>query len=375
MLIASLRRRRSGSCVALLLALACKSETSPAAETGGTSAADDDDPSSPDDDDDDDSDPSSPDSGDTTEDDDTSDPTDPSDPDPSNPTTNGSVDDDGGDGEDPEPPPANEPNLPSITGTCPDLTQTLEFQLTHDLTFAPDTLTPRVVRLFMDENVLSQDGPVVYYWHGTGGNPNEAIQGLGQDGIAAIRAAGGIVVAPFADEASGMYPWTPVGGNIDHDNLLADEVIACAMDQVGIDPHRIHSVGFSAGGIHTVTMSTRRAAYLASVVSYSGGEFGAVLAADSDPDNLFAAMSVHGGPDDVYEGAVSFQEPSEHYAELLQASGRFALLCDHGQGHSVPASIQASVVRFFADHPWGTTPSPYALGLPSEFPDGFCVIP
>jgi len=270
---------------------------------------------------------------------------------------------------------ANEPNLPSITGTCPDFFQTLDFQLTHDLTFAPDTLTPRVVRLFMDESVVDQDGPIVFYWHGTGGNPNEAIQGLGQDGIAAIRAAGGIVVAPFADEASGMFPWTPVGGNIDHDNLLADEIIACAVDQVGIDPHRIHSVGFSAGGIHTVTMSVRRAAYLASVVSYSGGEFGPTLAPDTDPDNLFAAMSVHGGPDDVYEGVVSFQEPSEHYADLLQMSGRFALLCDHGQGHSVPVSIQASVVQFFADHPWGTTPSPYLGGLPIAFPDGFCVIP
>ncbi len=294
----------------------------------------------------------------------------------SNPgSDNGSVDDDGGEGDDTSPPPLNEPNLPTITGVCPDFFVTLENQLAHELVFAPEGITPRQVRLYMDESVVDLDGPVVFYWHGTGGNPTEAVYGLGMGGIAGIRAAGGIVAVPYADEASGTYPWTPVGGNIDHDNLLADEIIACAQDQVGIDAHRIHSAGFSAGGIHTVTMSTRRAAYLASVVSYSGGEFGPVLAPDTDPDNLFAAMSVHGGPDDVFQGAVSFQEPSEHYAELLQMSGRFALLCDHGAGHSVPTDIQTSVMRFFADHPWGTTPSPYENGLPPEFSHGYCTIP
>lgn len=281
---------------------------------------------------------------------------------------------DGGEGEDSGPPPLNEPNLPTATGVCPDFFETLGTQDTHDLTFAPAGETPRVVRLFMDANAMTKDGPIIIYWHGTGGETNEAIQALGEAGVDQVRAAGGVVAAPTPDPASGTYPWTPVGGNLDHDNVFADEIIACAIDQIGIDVHRIHAAGFSAGGIHTAAMSVRRAAYLASVISFSGGEFGPVLGLDTDPDNLFAGMVVYGGPGDVYGGGVGFEESSRHFASLLQQTGRFAILCNHGLGHHLP-NVTAPGMQFLMDHPWGTSPSPYENGFPGVFPGDYCVIP
>lgn len=351
--------------LAFVLASACN-ESTPSQGTGASTGGNDDAPSSGADDDDD------PDGDGSSAAPDTSAPGDASDPDPSDPSSADGLD--GGDSDGDGPPPANEPNLPSISGVCPDFFETLAFQDTHDLMFAPDGRTPRSVRLFMDANAMRLDGPLVFYWHGTGGETNEAFAAFGEPAIDMIRAAGGIVAAPTPDPASGTFPWQPVGGNLDHDNILADEILACAIDQVGVDVHRIHSAGFSAGGMHTAAMSVRRAAYLASVISFSGGEFGPVLALDTDPDNLFAGMVVHGGPTDVYGGGVSFQEPSEHYAELLQMSGRFALLCDHGQGHHLP-NAPASAMQFLMDHPWGASPSPYENGLPGVFPDGYCVIP
>jgi hypothetical protein len=74
----------------------------------------------------------------------------------------------------------------------------------------------------------------------------------------------------------------------------------------------------------------RRAGYLASVVTYSGGQLAAI------PD--------------------------------LLAAGRFDFICDHGLGHRIPPDVGASVWRFLQDHPFGTKPSPYAAALPAGFP-------
>ena len=41
---------------------------------------------------------------------------------------------------------------------------------------------------------------------------------------------------------------------------------------------------------------------------------------------------------------------------------------DHGGGHTVPSGYGASVANFFFAHPFGTEPSPYAEGLPADFP-------
>jgi len=133
---------------------------------------------------------------------------------------------------------------------------------------------------------------------------------------------------------------------------------------VGVDLRRIHSIGMSAGGLQTTQMSFRRSGYLASVVTFSGGLLGA--APLQEQQNKFAAMIVHGGDSDVV--GIGFKPISEAYRDALQTNGHFAFICDHGGGHSIPQDIQPSVSLFFADHPFGTSPSPYASALPGSFP-------
>ncbi len=293
-------------------------------------------------------------------------------------TDDGEIDvatDDGGEGGDDGPPPLNEPVLPSVTGRCPDLGAAIATGLTPvDVTVDPAEANARTLRIWIGDEAETMDGPVIFYWHGTGGDTNEAIIALGDPGIASVVAAGGIVIAPFADPAAGSFPWFLVDSNNESDLLVADEFIACAHEQVGIDPHRIHSAGFSAGGMHTVAMSWMRSNYLASVASYSGGEFGFVHPPDVNPDNLFSAMVIHGGDNDIWNGSVEFVGSSENYAEQLQAVGKFAMLCDHGQGHALPPLGQATLT-FFDDHPWLASPSPYVEGFPGVFPPGYCWIP
>ncbi len=254
--------------------------------------------------------------------------------------------------------------LPTPTGTCPQL-------VAGAVTFEPAGIAPRAVQLWMADEVAASDGPLVFYWHGAGSSPvSEPPYGLGE-ALDAVRAQGGVVAAPHHDPAAGQWPWFLTAGSGPEDDLLvADEVLACAIEQVGIDTRRIHSIGMSAGALQTTQLSYRRSGYFASVVTYSGGLIGSPP--QQEDQNKFAAMIFHGGPTD--QVMLSFQQLSEAYRDDLLGKGHFAFICDHGQGHELPkGGAQASLWQFFEDHRFGTVPSPYQGGLPGGFP-AYCAL-
>ncbi len=257
-------------------------------------------------------------------------------------------------------------DLPEASKPCPPISD-------GTIVFNPTGINaPRDVRIWMDPDTVDElDGPVVFYWHGTGGNPQEAVTGLGELGISEILDAGGIVVAPTADPLAGVFPWYLVLGQQQDDLLVADEVLACAHQQFGVDTTRIHSLGFSAGALHTAQMSIRRSSWIASVVLYSGGLIFGAMPEFEEPDNDFPAMIFHGGAGD--QVVVGFKQASEDYQKYLTASGDFSFICDHGGGHTIP-DAQDSVMQFFYDHPFGVTPEPYADELPDGFP-AYCALP
>ena len=263
----------------------------------------------------------------------------------------------GGQAPDPEPEPAS---LPTPTGACPAFAPGTN-------TFAPAGIAPRDVEIWVAPNPTMNDGPLVFYWHGTGSSPVvEPPYGL-EGIIDEVTTLGGLVAAPHADPAAGTFPWfLTTGTGAEDDLLLADEILACAIENVGIDVRRIHSIGMSAGGLQTTQMSYRRSGYIASVATYSGGLIGSAPTIQ-EPTNPFAAMILHGGMDDNV--LISFQTASEAYRDDLRGRGHFAFICDHGMGHSIPKhdGIQNAIGAFFAAHPFGET-SPYASALPSDFP-------
>jgi predicted esterase len=260
----------------------------------------------------------------------------------------------------PDLPKSGPKTLPKPTQTCPKLSE-------GEVTFLGVA-----VRVWVGSKAATIKGPLVLYWHGTGSNPGETVFGLGQKNIDAIKAQGGLVAAPkgptgLAGEQTGGVVWRS------GDFALADEILACAIQEVGIDPKRIHSAGMSAGGLHTAQMSYTRSGYLASVTTYSGGLIKYVPPPPSqDPANKIPAMIMHGGVKDVL-GTFSFKESSERYLKDLKDKGHFAFICDHGQGHWLAPGGGSAVWRFFQDHPFGTSPSPYQAGLPASIPD-YCTL-
>lgn len=255
-------------------------------------------------------------------------------------------------------------SLPKPKGTCPELTE-------GKITVAPGGKA-RDVQIWISDAAKTLDGPLVFYWHGTGSSPViEPPAGIGKDQISAIKALGGIVAAPYHDPAAGTFPWFLTGGTgAEDDIVVADEIVACAIEKVGIDVRRIHTMGMSAGGLQTVQLSWRRSGYIASSVVYSGGQY--LMPPNQDPSNKFASMIFWGGKTDCY-GQYCFDVPTNAYKKALTDTGHFNFLCDHGGGHSIPFKDVAASWRFLSDHPYGTNPSPYTAGLPPELPS-YCAL-
>ena len=265
----------------------------------------------------------------------------------------------------PPPPPPQDGGgrLPQPTGACPDFKA-------GTITVNPAGIAPRTARVWMTDAAKTMHGPLVFYWYATGSSSNEVPYALGST-LTAIQAAGGIVIAPTSDPATGQFPWYLVSTNKDDDLRVADELVACAEQKVGIDARHIHAMGMSAGGLQTTQMSFFRSSYLASVVTFSGG-LGQAAPAYRDPSNLFAAMIFHGGTADIVYN-FDFQAASDRYKTKLVGDGHFAFICNHGMGHAIPTDAAASVWKFFQAHAFGTQPSPYAGGLPAGFPT-YCAL-
>ena len=258
-------------------------------------------------------------------------------------------------------PPASK--LPQVQGACPDLRDGA-------------TVTVNGIRFRLWVGDAARKGPLVFYWHGTGGTGDEAralfgvlTGGLGQPVINEIKAAGGIVAS--ADNTSGQGMPTDYGVWATDDFKAADQIVACAIQKNMIDPGRIHTLGFSAGGLAAGTMYWQRSNYLASVVTYSGGTSpwpGNTL--DQDPTNKVPVMAFHGGSGDWV--VLSFADQSKDMARRATAAGKPAFVCNHNGGHMIPAAGPRAAWEFFKAHPYGTNPSPWASGNKPPGVPAFC---
>jgi predicted esterase len=217
----------------------------------------------------------------------------------------------------------------------------------------------------MSDAAGAMDGPLVFFWHGAGGDPSEAPGALGDKAMSEIQAQGGIVAAPYHDPVANQLPWyLCLGGTQEDDLKVADEILACAIAKKGVDLRRVHSVGFSAGAMNTEQFAARRSGYIASEVVYSGAQIGNPPI--QDENNLYPGMLFYGGPNDTV--IVSFDSETHSYHDWMTSNGHFSFICNHNMGHTVPASGRDSAWQFLQDHPFGARPEAYAKGLPAGFP-------
>jgi poly(3-hydroxybutyrate) depolymerase len=209
-------------------------------------------------------------------------------------------------------------------------------------------------------------GPIIIYWHGTGTAGSEVQAGLGAAAISEIQSLGGVVASAETTSNTG----TNTGDNVWYtgDFDYADQIIACAMQQLTIDTRHIHAAGYSAGALQTAAMFYARSGYLASVTVYSGGGF---PGANQDPSNHIPVLGAHGSTSgDFLASSTTMWETT------VKSAGSFVIDCDDGGSHvdiTRLTRLGPSAWQFFKDHPFKIgSPDPYKA-VPSGFPT-YCKI-
>ena len=259
-----------------------------------------------------------------------------------------------------------DPQIPELQGECPEFVAgtvdnpaMLEF---------PVGAGSRQALVYFDP-AQGGGGPLVFFFHGGGGEAEQAESTVTGEAIADILANGGMVIAPIADPAANLS-WFLASGSAQNDIVMQDSMVACADAGPGIDRHRIHAIGFSAGGIHVAMASILRASYMASTVTYSGGTYNGVT--PDTEEATASALVFHGGPSDNV-GGLNFMGASDFYAGQLRDRGGYAIVCNHGTGHGYPdneAGVwrRADAYNFLREHPYGVSPFPYAGNFPDWVP-------
>jgi hypothetical protein len=113
----------------------------------------------------------------------------------------------------------------------------------------------------------------------------------------------------------------------------------------------------------------------AEVVASTAGMSAGLLFDYPDPPVKVPFMLNWGGPDDEAYGQ-NFDRFADDLLDKLAGNGHTVVACNHGElplpdgdsRHDWRIESTPFILRFFADHPKGVTPDPYAGGLPEDFP-------
>ena len=188
--------------------------------------------------------------------------------------------------------------------------------------------------------------------------------------LSEITSQGGLVAAFASTTGTG----TNTSGNAlfsSDDFKTADQIVACAVQQLNIDVHRIYAAGCDSGGLQAGAMLYYRSSYLAAAMPNSGGIFQPSQL--ENPRHVPALITAHGaaGTDLVI---LDFSQTSLSECADVKSKGGLAVDCNHGGGHcGSPADLIAAQWQFCKDHPFGLAGDPYRNGLPPSFPS-YCVI-
>jgi hypothetical protein len=255
-----------------------------------------------------------------------------------------------GAGAPPEPlPPGNHmPVIPAVSGECPNFgAGTITFMGLGGIAVAAGS------------KPSGPTAPMVFYWHGTGGFSGEY---LGQAGAVAsgVAAEGGVLISFQGTVGGDLLSGTFIFGAGDFE--LADQLVACAVQDHNVDPRRIYATGCSAGGLFSGAMAAARSNYMAAVAPNSGGW---TIPVAFQNDYTPALMTVHGaaGVDVV---VVDFSVTSATADSAFKQRGGFVINCDHGGFHCGGGSFAGNMWEFFKAHPYGVDPHPWT-SLPSGF--------
>ena len=221
--------------------------------------------------------------------------------------------------------------------------------------------------------------PVIFSWHGTGdtaANWRWVFTHGGQPNNATMPFIG---VTPETNYAS-VFGWDIVNGQEPNEDVdLFDAVLAEIDTCWGVDRDRVYSMGHSFGGAMSDLLGVLRGDQIASLGTHSGvyacdEANGLVSTLGNWPPlttaNKYAQLLVHGSQTGDIMVILNFYYFNLNDKAWLNGLGHDVVICNHGMTHNDwPSSFDTpKYVEFFHDHPRGVTHSPYAGGLPADYP-------
>ncbi len=245
------------------------------------------------------------------------------------------------------------PTLPTYSGSCPAVQSGVNSISTGGAN--------RTFEVFLPSD--TSDMALAFFWYGTGGT--------GQDYSWLQGFASGYDLALVVPQATGSltFEWPVLGtDNTTGELAFFDDMVACVTESLDVDTRKIYTSGFSAGALWSSYLVMHRSEYLASAAIFSGGT-GSLVRSDETPEVDIPILGFHGGDADVYGGIVNFKDQMNQFLGNLDSDGHFVVVCDHGEGHTIPEGALDGALQFLTDHSFGDAASPHESSLPGFLPD------
>ncbi|HEY2573978.1 MAG TPA: hypothetical protein VGH65_07910 [Verrucomicrobiaceae bacterium] len=215
----------------------------------------------------------------------------------------------------------------------------------------------------------AEHAPVVFFFHGHGGNMGAAARNLDLQSHwpeALVVYPQGVPTVSRVDPEGKKPGWQHEPGDLgDRDLKFFDAMLATLREKYPVDDHRIYSAGFSNGAGFTYLLWSQRGKYLAAVAPCAG-----LIRPTVHPDPARPALIITGQADPL----VKFDEAQKTIAEAKKIDGctgegkpwempgTMIFSSDHATpvvtfihsgAHIVPKGANEMIVQFFKRHAMG----------------------
>jgi polyhydroxybutyrate depolymerase len=221
----------------------------------------------------------------------------------------------------------------------------------------------REALVYIPESAKQKAAPIIFVFHGHGGNMNNILRGKGFDKLwpeAIIVSPQGLNTPGQLTDPKGELPgWQKAPGDMnDRDLLFFDAILKTFNDEYKIDDKRVYATGHSNGGGFTYVLMEARSDVLAAVAPCAASAVRALTRIKPKP-----IMHIIGENDPLVKpewqeatikGILNINTCSKDgqvYATdaiiYPSSTGNPVVVYKHKAGHSFPQEAVAVVVQFF----------------------------